>query len=531
METKVCAYCRVSTDDQTNSYESQKSYFENYIKANPDWEFVNIYADQAVSGTSINKREDFKRMIADAEDKKFNLILTKEISRFARNTKISIDYTRMLKELGIGVIFINDNINTLDGDGELRLTIMSAIAQDESRRTSERVKWGQKRRMEQGIVFGRELLGYHLQNGVLTINEEEVEIVRLIFNKYLNEGKGTHVIARELYEENIKSKRDTERWSPTMILKVLRNEKYVGDLIQKKTFTPNYLNHKKKYNKGEEETVYLKDHHEAIIDRKMWEDTQEELNKRTISKEQKSKYSNRYWCSGKLICGVCGNRFISRTKKLKSGQVYKAWRCYAAANHGTQKIDLHGNSVGCNSGSVNHIALGHVVNYVLELVNANKEQIISDLVQKIKILTKHQKIKNTDSLINKISILNSKKQKIIDSMIENIISKQDMILMNKKYDAEIETIQAEIKNIEGINLISNKQANNLQIYIDRIKSIVNEMKTIDMNEVYKRMVDKIIIYQDNILELHLACVPTPIKIQYECRGKNGNYNMKYNIIG
>ena len=343
MKIRVVAYCRVSTDrsDQQNSFESQKKYFEDYIKSNPLWEFVQIYADEGISGTSIEKREAFKRMISDADDGKFDLIITKEISRFARNTKDSLEYTRKLKKLGIGVFFTIDNINTFDKDGELRLTIMSALAQDESRRTSERVKWGQKRRMEQGVVFGRELLGYSLNSGVLSINEDEVDIVKLIFHKYLNEGKGTHVIARELYEANIKPKRDTKAWSNTMILKVLRNEKYVGDVLQKKTITPDFLDHKKINNKGQEEMIYLKDHHEAIIDRETWKATQEQLAERTTSEQQKSKFSNRYWCSGKLICGNCGNKFISRTKKLKNGQVYKAWRCYEAANHGTKKIDLY----------------------------------------------------------------------------------------------------------------------------------------------------------------------------------------------
>ena len=205
-------------------------------------------------------------MIEDAENGKFDLVLTKEIARFARNTKDSLEYTRKLKKMGIGVLFTIDNINTFDTDGELRLTIMSALAQDESRRTSERVKWGQKRRMEQGVVFGREVFGYYLEKGVLTVNPEEAEVVKMIFHKYVAEGKGTHVIAKELYEQGITAKRNG-RWSNTMILKILRNEKYVGDLAQKKTYTPDYLDHKKKYNKGEEEIIYIKDHHEAIIDR------------------------------------------------------------------------------------------------------------------------------------------------------------------------------------------------------------------------------------------------------------------------
>lgn len=173
-------------------------------------------------------------MIEDVQYKKIDLILTKEISRFARNTLDSIYYTRKLKNMGVGVIFINDGINTLDEDAELRLTIMASIAQEESRRISQRVKWGQKRQMEKGVVFGRELLGYNLKDGVLTINEQEAEIVRMIFHKFTNEGKGTHVIARELYEAGIKTKRGNLNWSNTTILRVLRNEKYVGDLCQKK---------------------------------------------------------------------------------------------------------------------------------------------------------------------------------------------------------------------------------------------------------------------------------------------------------
>ena len=178
-----------------------------------------------MSGTGTKKRAAFNRMIEDAKDHKFDLILTKEISRFARNVLDSIGYTRQLKAMGIGVIFMNDNINTLDADSELRLTIMSSIAQEESRRTSERVKWGHRRRMEQGVVFGRDMLGYDVRSGELHINEEGAEIVRLIFHKYLDEGKGTHVIAHELREAGIRTSTYMKEWSYTVILRILKNEK------------------------------------------------------------------------------------------------------------------------------------------------------------------------------------------------------------------------------------------------------------------------------------------------------------------
>lgn len=531
MKIKIGAYCRVSTekDDQVNSLESQRRYFNAYIKNNPEWEFVDIYADEGISGTQVKNRIEFQRMIDDARNKRLDLILTKEISRFARNTLDSIEYTRLLKKLGIGVVFINDNINTLDGDGELRLTIMAGIAQDESRKTSERVKWGQKRMMEHGVVFGRELLGYNLNKGVLAINEEEAEIVRLIFYKYTIEGKGTHVIARELYEANIKSKRQN-RWSNTVILKILRNEKYVGDLLQKKTITQDYLDHKKKYNNGEEDFVYIKKHHLPIIDRDLWDKTQLELQKRANTKEHKSKYSNRYWCSGKLICGECGSKFVCKSKKLKDGTPYKAWICIQSKTFGKRKIDAIGEQVGCNNRSINNIVLENVVNYVLQSINYNREQIIAELVSDIKKLRHQQNIKSSEPLLRKIDALIGKKQDVIDLKLEGKISTDDMVLMNKKYDMEIEKINNEIKNIEEINLINNKQKDNLHIYFDRISSIVKGSEITDMNGIYSRMVNKIIVHKDKTLDLYFMFIKSYIRVRYNTKGRGGRYEVEIELV-
>ena len=340
---RVAAYCRVSTDkdDQVNSLVSQRKYFAEYIERHPGWELKNVYSDDGYSGTQTKKRTGFNAMIEEAMLGGIDLILTKEVCRFARNTVDTLSYTRKLKEKGVGVIFTIDNIDTRDSDGELRLTLMASIAQEESRKTSERVKWGQKRRMEQGVVFGRDLLGYTVQGGILSVNEEEASIVRAIFHKYTNEGKGVHVIARELAEEGMHPKQ-VPFWSDTTIFRVLHNEKYVGDLCQKKTWTPDYLTHAKKYNRDKSQMIYLKNHHEPLIDRALWERTQEELVRRSAALGRDPRYSSRYWCSGKLYCGVCGRRFVSRTKHLKNGEYYKAWRCYAAAMYGASKILKNG---------------------------------------------------------------------------------------------------------------------------------------------------------------------------------------------
>ena len=185
---RVCAYCRVSTDklDQINSLENQIYFFEDYIKRNDNWEMSEVYIDEGISGTSTKNRKGFNDMIFDAYQGKFDLILTKEISRFARNTLDSILYTRKLREIGVGVYFINDGINTLDADSELRLTIMSSIAQEESRKTSQRVKWGQRQSMEKGIVFGGNLLGYNVKNGEIHIDEEKSSVIKDIFNLFVS---------------------------------------------------------------------------------------------------------------------------------------------------------------------------------------------------------------------------------------------------------------------------------------------------------------------------------------------------------
>lgn len=351
---QAAAYCRVSTDrdDQANSFDSQQRYFREYIERRPGWELYRVYADEGVTGTSTKKRAAFNRMMADARLGKFQLILTKEVSRFSRNILDTISYTRELKSLGIGVVFLNDGINSMEPDAELRLSIMGSIAQEESRKTSSRVKWGQTRRMEQGVVFGRSLLGYDVKDGKMTVNPGGAEIVRKIFYKYGVEKKGTSVIARELREAGYRTLSGNPRWSNTYIIKVLKNEKYAGDLVQKKTVTTDYLSHARKYNRGEEELVIIRGHHEPVIDRELWELVQNEMRKRNRKGDYGGGHSNRYVFSGKIRCGECGAGFVSRKKYRKDGTGYRRWGCFTAAAEGKRHKDIQGNEVGCDIGKM-----------------------------------------------------------------------------------------------------------------------------------------------------------------------------------
>ena len=330
---QVAAYCRVSTDkeDQANSFEAQQRYFHDYIERQPDWELQGIYADEGISGTSTRKRVEFNKMLHAAEMGQIDLIVTKEVSRFARNTVDALQITRDLLKRKVGVLFLSDNIDTRDDDINLRLAMMSTFAEEESRKTSKRSKWGQMRSMEQGVVFGGSLLGYDVVGGKMSINPEGAEIVRLIFHKYLQERKGCSTIAKELREAGILSSKGNCLWSSATVTKILKNEKYCGDLIQKKTYTPDVLTHEKKYNHGDEPLVELKDHHEPIIDRETWQAVQRELYRRNTAKGSGG-HGNRYPLSGKIRCGECGKSFVSRTKKRKDGSSYKRWCCFTATN-------------------------------------------------------------------------------------------------------------------------------------------------------------------------------------------------------
>lgn len=507
---RVAAYCRVSTDkeDQANSLESQIRYFTEYIEKNPGMQLAEIYYDNGISGTSIARRAGFNRMISDAEKGCIDLIITREVSRFARNTVDTLQYVRRLKARNIGVIFMSDNISTLDSEGEFRLTIMASISQEESRKTSERVKWGQKRRMEQGVVFGRDLLGYTVRSGRLYINPEEAEIVRLIFHKYTIEEKGAHTIARELSEAGFRPKR-AEKWSETVILRALKNEKYVGDLCQKKTCTPDFLTHKKKYNRGDEDMVCLKNHHKPIIDREMWERTQSELMRRSRTDKAKSKYSGRYWCSGKLVCGECGHSFISRRKKLKGGGFYHAWRCYASVSRDK--------SEPCSNSSVNDRVLLAAVSYCIKLIcqeyGSVRDEILSEL-QSVQNLSRNI---DTSNVQGRISVIRDKKQKAIDLALDGIISMDDLRRQNESYDSQLENLSAQLSALEKLNSENQAELADMNEYsavIDRILEFDS-----DDTELFHCMIDKIVIFSGNILVVYLKTLPFGIKLWYQSKGR------------
>lgn len=339
---RVAAYCRVSTllEQQEGSFEAQVDYYTSKINSNPNWKCAGIFADDGKSATQTNKRDDFNAMIDACLSGKIDLVLTKSVSRFARNTVDALQNIRKLKEKGIPVIFEKEGVNTMESGGELLITILSSQAQEESRNISENTRWGVTRRFENGIVQvnHKKFLGYTKdEEGNLVVVPEEAVIVKRIFREYL-EGKSIIKIARGLEQDGIKTVTGLDHWHPGTIDKMLSNEKFCGDACMQKTYTVDFLTKKKVKNDGYVRQYYIEDNHEAIIPKELFHQVQEEklrrasLNKAAVTRKknkeekEKSKYSSKYILTELMVCAECGHAY-RRQIWSKYGDKSAVWRC------------------------------------------------------------------------------------------------------------------------------------------------------------------------------------------------------------
>ena len=325
---RTAGYARVSTDsdEQFTSYEAQVDYYTNYIKSRDDWEFIDIYTDEGISGTNTKHREGFKLMIADAMKGKIDLIVTKSVSRFARNTVDSLTTVRQLKEKGIEIYFEKENIWTLDSKGELLITIMSSLAQEESRSISENVTWGQRKRFADGKVcvpFGH-FLGYDRgEDGNLVLNEKEGAIIKRIFSMFL-QGMTPYGIASQLSADGILSPGKKDKWNAATVKRILTNEKYKGDALLQKSYTVDFLTKKKKANEGEIPQYYVENNHEAIIEPAVFEMVQREMENRQPGH---NRHSGVHIFSGRIKCGECGGWYGSKVWHSNSKYRRMVWQC------------------------------------------------------------------------------------------------------------------------------------------------------------------------------------------------------------
>ena len=372
---RVAAYCRVSTDqdEQLSSYENQVNYYREYILKHEDYELVDIYADEGISATNTKKRDAFNRLIQDCRDGKVDRILVKSISRFARNTLDCIKYVRELKELGIGVTFEKENIDSLDSKGEVLLTILSSLAQDESRSISENSTWGIRKKFERGViqVNTTNFMGYDKdEKGNLIINHEQAKVVRYIFDRFL-EGYSPEFISKELREQAILGCTGKARWCPSAIWKMLQNEKYKGDALLQKTYTVDFLTKKRSENQGQVNQYYIEGNHEAIIDKEEWDLVQLEVERRNQFRQDNHinfyiiQYEqNPFTC--KVFCKECGGLFGRKNWTTSRGK-RPVWQC-------NNRYKVKGVQ-GCTNRHIDEETLQQAFFRAIEFLQENKEKL------------------------------------------------------------------------------------------------------------------------------------------------------------
>lgn len=516
---RVAAYCRVSTEleEQESSYEAQVEYYTRKIQETENWKLAGIYADDGKSATNTKKRDDFKAMIKDAESGKIDMILTKSVSRFARNTVDSLLTIRKLKEKNVAVVFEKEGVNTLDGTGEILITILSSLAQEESRNISENTRWGVVRKFEKGkvIVNHNKFMGYTKnENGDLVIVPKEAEIVRLVFRLYL-EGYSTGKIAKYLEEQKIKTATGLEKWHDTVVLKMLRNEKYMGDALLQKTYTVDFMTKKKVMNKGIVPQYYVEDDHEAIIPKDLFYRVQEELARRasvnksavTRKKNMKSKYSSEYALTGILLCGECGQEY-RRVTWARNGKKKIVWRCSNRLTNGTKYCK---DSVTLEEGILNRTVME-----AIHRITCNDGNFASALRQNvIRVIGSYGREQEPDEYDEKIK---AKQEEMVSLIAENaaISSYTD------EFDERYRRIAEEISTLKEEQMEARRKKKLAESYNRRVQDMDNFLKqqTYQMpefdNDLVRRLIANIkVVSEDKLLIQFQSGIVMEQEIRYD----------------
>ena len=498
LNLKVCFYARVSTDkdEQLHSLYNQISFFNDYISKVPNWIFIGSYIDEGISGTQVRKREEFLRMIEDAKKHKFDLILTKEISRFSRSTFDSIKYTQELLSNGVGVFFLNDNINTILPDSELRLTMMASIAQDEVRRLSERVSFGMKRSIDNGVVLGcSNIYGYVKDKGKLVIDEKQAEMIKIIFDRYANTTDGLSKVSRYLYSIGYKS-RTGKRIDTTILTRIIENPKYKGYYCGHKSKVLDYRTKQKK-RLNESDWIVYKDYDNVppIVSEKLWERANEKLKERqdsfTNRAVNKAVFQNRYTYSGKIYCG-CHNLTYHRSSagKRKNNPV---WECQVY-----RKESLN----GCSNPRVFELELDELFKDMFNKLFKRKNTIFDDILNDCKsyLETNNNEIE-IKKLESKVLLLNNKKDKLLELVMEEYLSKED-------YKKQVDLINEDLALYQNKmnELKSNKKDKNyIENKINEIKNTLEKCLEDDKcySDVFNELIDKIIVHKQNDKQIKL----------------------------
>lgn len=531
----VVIYGRVSTEHeaQLSALENQLDWYKPILAQRPEWTLVGTYVDEGITGTSAQKRPQFLKMIKDAKKKKFDLIITREVSRFARNTVDTLQYTRELRSKGVEVYFLNDNIKTFDCDGELRLTIMATLAQDESRKTSVRVKSGQQTSMENGVFYGNgNILGYDRIGKDLVINPEQAETVRMIYDMYLA-GMGVTKIKYELEEKGRLTSMGKKSWHSTVISHVLKNSFYCGIITYHKEFTPDFLEQKKITNYGEVELTKVKGRHVPIVTVEEFERVQEIAE----SKRQNMPYLNRgkigkkpastVW--SKLMVCTCGNKFNKRTWNHKDGTSNVGYICYTVNNRGsvqTRKNKGLDVDESCSTPQVPEWKMKMMAKHIFSsymkdtssVLNLAKSILAKHITDTCDIVDNKDKIKRKRSEVEK---LKKKLDNYMEMRSEGEISKEVFKAKNEDLSKRINDLEKEINSL--LNEEQEKATNKIQ-YEGRLEELTKILESkLDFDnlpdipdKVIEAFIEKIVVSKDGF-DWYLRCKPETHKCNIKGR--------------
>lgn len=490
-ELAVAYYARVSTDkdEQINSLGNQKRYFEDYIAANPHWRFAGGYVDEGISGTSVEGREQFLKMIEDAKRGRFDLIVTKEISRFARNTLDSLRYTRELLRCGVGVYFQNDNINTFDKDAELRLTIMSSIAQDEVRKLSERTRFGFKRAQENSVLLGQNnLFGYNKVDGRLEIVEPEAAVVREVFERYAAGELGLRAIANDLERRGIRG-RHGKPLTYSTLYGMIRNPKYKGCYAGRRYASRDYRDKRSYRLSADKWLVHKDDRVPAIVPEALWEQANRLLASRGKTMKAHAQASqNRYAYSGKLICARHGTTFHRHVYKSKSRGEAECWNCKLYREKGKQG--------GCDSPTVYSHELDRILERVFEQITDERSATVQEYIDNLRAFAAQQD--NAPALAQvkqKIETVTKRKDKLLDLALAGALSNDEFKQRNETCNEQLAALEQQRTELQNADKTLEERIRR----VENLRRIIEErwqMSCGFSREMSRALVDHIIVDSD-----------------------------------
>ena len=502
---RVAAYCRVSTDseEQLNSYEAQKSYYTQKIADSPDWEMAGIYADEGISGTSMKKRTEFKKMITACKRGRIDLIITKSLSRFARNTVDCLETVRLLKANGIGVYFEKENINTLTESSEFLITLFSGFAQAESESLSKNVAWGWRKSAEAGNVYFqyKRMLGYRKgTDGQPEIVPEEAKIIRRIYRRYLA-GCSLGQIKQELEQDNIPTAQKVERWSSAVIHNILTNEKYMGDALLQKTYITDCISKKVKKNMGERPMYYVENNHPAIIPRETFDQVQKEMTRRSSKRKvlQKSgktelgKYSGKYALTELLVCGECGSPY-KRVTWARNGKKRIVWRCVSRLEFGTKYCH--------NSPTLDESRLHNAILAAMNEYAAIRQEVCPDVLAMVEEAKRAMSQAGAMllELKKRMDEVSQEQSDVLDRLLANMADAELNARMKALTD-EKEALKAQILKVQQKEVSMAEQAAKRQQMWDSLKECSAGYTEFD-DEFVRQIIQKITVEDAETIRVH-----------------------------